>query len=64
MRDDGGLGGYYWGVRRKETLLEQEKHAAETDAQYPPGETNVWKRAEDLLHCPQLAVAPRFARSQ
>jgi AraC family transcriptional regulator of adaptative response/methylated-DNA-[protein]-cysteine methyltransferase len=32
VRDDGGLGGYYWGVRRKETLLEQEKHAAETDA--------------------------------
>lgn len=29
VREDGGLGGYRWGLERKQTLLEQEKKAAE-----------------------------------
>jgi O-6-methylguanine DNA methyltransferase len=30
VREDGGLGGYRWGMERKETLLAQEKEVAET----------------------------------
>jgi AraC family transcriptional regulator of adaptative response/methylated-DNA-[protein]-cysteine methyltransferase len=30
VREDGGLGGYRWGLGRKETLLAQEKETAET----------------------------------
>jgi AraC family transcriptional regulator of adaptative response/methylated-DNA-[protein]-cysteine methyltransferase len=29
VREDGGLAGYRWGLERKETLLTQEKAAAE-----------------------------------
>lgn len=29
VREDGGLGGYRWGVARKQALLEQEAHTAE-----------------------------------
>jgi AraC family transcriptional regulator of adaptative response/methylated-DNA-[protein]-cysteine methyltransferase len=32
VREGGGLGGYRWGVGRKEALLEQEKHAADAEA--------------------------------
>jgi AraC family transcriptional regulator of adaptative response/methylated-DNA-[protein]-cysteine methyltransferase len=31
VREDGGLGGYYWGVERKQALLDQEKNAARPD---------------------------------
>jgi O6-methylguanine-DNA--protein-cysteine methyltransferase len=28
VREDGNMGGYRWGVERKETLLEMEKQGA------------------------------------
>jgi AraC family transcriptional regulator of adaptative response/methylated-DNA-[protein]-cysteine methyltransferase len=36
VRTDGGLGGYRWGLARKEKLLEQEKAARESAAEVKP----------------------------
>jgi AraC family transcriptional regulator of adaptative response/methylated-DNA-[protein]-cysteine methyltransferase len=38
VREDGGLGGYYWGLERKQALLDQEKNAAQTAADQGPGQ--------------------------
>jgi AraC family transcriptional regulator of adaptative response/methylated-DNA-[protein]-cysteine methyltransferase len=31
VREDGGLGGYFWGVERKQALLDREKNAAQAE---------------------------------
>jgi AraC family transcriptional regulator, regulatory protein of adaptative response / methylated-DNA-[protein]-cysteine methyltransferase len=45
VREDGGLGGYYWGVERKQALLDREKNAARPDS--PPNPASEKPRRPD-----------------